>query len=169
MELPDAAPASPRLTTSLAHRAVAILLLSCALSMLLGTGPAYAQGTVSGATITMSPAMVTVPVGTPATFTATIDGTKANPDTYWTVTSGPIYSWWAFGGNELPTMTDNATFSSAGTHTYNVSCSVSYKVQYARGATATIEHTFSAPITIYVIGGPLSGTNDIHWYRDPGN
>ena len=175
MELPDAVPASPRpflraclSAPSFTLHAVAIFLLSCALSMLLGTGPAHAQGPVTGATVSTSVPTVTVPVNTPATFTATVTGATPNPDQYWTVISGPTYSWWGYGAYDPSTTTLSYTFSSAGTNTSTPSCVVSYVVQYARGGTATISETASAakPVTIYVIGGPTSGENDIYYFCD---
>lgn len=159
-------------STVKAHRlsqTTLLVLLCCVLCASTGITPAHAQGTVTGATITTSVSTVTVPVGTPATFTATVSGATPNPDQYWTVISGPTYSWWGYGAHDPSTTTLSYTFSSAGTNTSNPSCVVSYVVQYARGGTATISMTATAPtaVTIYVIGGPISGTNDIHYYCDP--
>jgi len=146
--------------------------------MLIAANPAHAQGTVTGATITTSVSTVTVPVNTPATFTATVSGEKANPDQYWTVTAGPTYSWGGYGAHDPATTTLSYTFSTAGTYTVSPLCNVSYKVQYARGATATISMDAKLPqdtsvnppkdgaVTIKVIGGPISGENDIYWFCD---
>jgi len=166
-------PASPRLVSSLTLRVVIFLLLSCALSMLLGAGPAYAQGTVTGVNVTTSVSTVTVPVNTPATFTVTSTAGTPNPDTYWSVISGPSYKWTDYY-DITPLSAASATFSKTysvpGTYTVPVSCDVFYTVQYARGGTAIIKGTGTAPkpVTIYVIGGPISGTNDIHWYCNTG-
>jgi len=154
--------------SSLTLRAVTIILLSCALVMLLGAKSTHAQGTVTGAIITTSVPSVTVAVNTPATFTATVTGATPNPDQYWTVIAGPTYSWWGYGANDPSTTTLSYTFSSAGTYTVTPSCVISYIVQYARGGTATISETASTakPVTIYVIGGPITGDNDIYWFCD---
>jgi len=134
--------------------------------MLLGAKSTHAQGTVTGAIITTSVPSVTVAVNTPATFTATVTGATPNPDQYWTVIAGPTYSWWGYGANDPSTTTLSYTFSSAGTYTVTPTCVVSYIVQYARGGTATISETASAakPVTIYVIGGPITGENDKSYF-----
>ncbi len=159
-------PCLSRLISSLTPHVAAVLLFSCALGMLLGAKPAHAQGTVTGVTVTTSVSTVTVPVNTPATFTATATAGTPNPDPYWTVVKGPTFSWWGYGAADPSTNTLSYTFSSAGTNTVTPTCVVSYIVQYARGGTATISETASAakPVTIYVIGGPITGENDKSYF-----
>lgn len=136
--------------------------------MLMVAKPAHAQGTVSGVTITFSPTTVTVPVGVPATFTATATAGTPHPDTDWTVMTGPMYSWQDFhmGNPYVATIVSGNTYTVPRTYIVNMRCVVSYSVQYARGATATIQQTVSEPITINVIGGPISGENDIYYFCD---
>ena len=172
---PNSATSSPSRDKRFYPALVLLCLVFCAFT---GITPARSQGTVTGATITTSVPSVTVPVGTPATFTATVSGAKANPDQYWTVISGPTYSWWGYGANDPATTPLSYTFSSAGTNTSSPTCVVSYVVQYARGGTATISMTAKLPqdtsvnppkdgaVPIYVIGGPISGTNDIRYFCD---
>jgi len=166
--------ASPACRCKRSHSA--FILLSCALAMLIAANPAHAQGTVTGATITTSVSTVTVPVNTPATFTATVTGATPNPDQYWTVIAGPTYSWGGYGTHDPATTTISQKSSQAGTYTVSPLCNVSYTVQYARGATATISMDAKLPqdtsvnpakdgaVTINVIGGPISGENDIYWF-----
>ena len=173
---PNSATSSPSRDKRFYPALVLLCLVFCAFT---GITPARSQGTVTGATITTSVPSVTVPVGTPATFTATVSGATPNPDQYWTVTAGPIYSWWGYGANDPATTTLSYTFSTAGTYTASPLCNVSYMVQYARGATATIWMDAKLPpdtsvnppkagaVTINVIGGPVSGENDIYWFLDP--
>jgi hypothetical protein len=147
----------------------AFVLFACALATLMAAKPARAQGTVTGVNVTTSVSTITVPVNTPATFTATSTAGTPNPDQYWTVIAGPNYSWGGYGAHDPATTTLSYTFSTAGTYTVSPSCLVSYTVQYARGTTAIIDETASAakPVTIYVIGGPISGENNIYWFLDP--
>lgn len=186
------APAFSRLTASLAlplARAFAwvafsscrckspypsFLFLSCALAMLIAAKPAHAQGSVS-VTITTSPSTVTVPVNTPATFTATATGTP-RPAAGWSVVGSPSYMWDTYPLVANPqyaaTTTISETFPSAGTFTPTPFCHVAYTVQDVHGATASILGGASASAsdanaaTIKVIGGPISGDNNIYWFCD---
>lgn len=131
--------------------------------------PAHAQGTVTGVTVTTSVSTKTVPVNTPATFTATATAGTANPDQYWKVISGPTYMWQGYEVEtpyDAATTTFSKTYSTLGTITMRMACQVSYVVQYVRGGTAGISQIASQDVTIYVIGGPISGENEIYWFCD---
>jgi len=139
--------------------------------MLMAVKSARAQGTVTGVSVTTSVSTVTVPVNTPATFTATATPGTPNPDTYWSVISGPTYMWQDYEVEtpyDAATTTFSKTYSAPGTITVRMSCQVSYVFQYIRGGTATISETVSAanPVTINMIGGPITGDNDIYWFCD---
>jgi len=112
---------------------------------------------------------VTVPVNTPANFKATSTAGTADPDPYWTVKSGPTYLWQDYEVEtppNYPTTTLIKTYSAPGTVTMRMACQVAYVVQYIRGATAGIQQIGSQDVTINVIGGPVSGDNNIYWFCD---
>jgi hypothetical protein len=70
----------------------------------------------------------------------------------------------------------SATYNTAGTYPVQVTCKVSYVMvksdpgDPSDGSTATISSSNSpaATVPIYVIGGPITGDNNIHYYCDPG-
>ncbi len=114
---------------------------------------------------------VTVPVNTPANFQATSTAGTVATDPYWTVVDGPHYLWQDYEVEtppSYPTTTLIKTYSAPGKVTMRMACQVSYTLQYVRGARVSIQQIGSQDVTINVIGGPISGTNDIHWYCDTG-
>lgn len=132
---------------------------------------------MSGVTVTSAVPMVdgvptvTVPVNTPANFQATSTAGTVATDPYWTVVDGPHYLWQDYEVEtppSYPTTTLIKTYSAPGKVTMRMACQVSYTLQYVRGARVSIQQIGSQDVTINVIGGPISGTNDIHWYCDTG-
>ena len=131
-------------------------------------------GVVANVVVTPSPTKVTVPINTAPTFTAS--ATDGTPQCYpgWTVVSGATYLWSvAAPVTASPTDASQTTVgvpssASAGTSTVSVTCSVIYICINEDGLYGTIAGSGSTTVPIYVIGGPISGTNDIHYYFDPG-
>jgi len=165
---------------------ITLLWLFGTLWVFLGSHKVLAQGSV-GVTVTISgtSTAATAPIGGTATFSASASAIPT-PDTEWSVNGDPTYSWSAtpaassgpsasFDPSDKAETTGSATYSSAGTYSIAVTCTVTYPVvksdpgQADDGDTATISGTNkpAATATVYFIGGPITGTNDIHYYCDP--
>ncbi len=151
--------------------AVALVLLACTLGIFVGAKSVHAQGSVSGVTVTVTPASATVAINTAATFTATVTAGTPQPDAEWSVVGDATYAWTADSpatvtpANAAETSV-SATYSSAGTYPIKVSCTVSYAVKKDDGTTGTISGNDSKTVTIYVIGGPITGTSDESYFCD---
>ena len=155
-----------------------LFCILCILVGIVGNRDALAQGTVS-VSVSTSVSQVTVGVGTAASFNATASAT-VTPDEEWSVQSGPTYSWSATPSpascnpTDQATTTVSATYNTAGAYSTQVTCTTSYVMvksdpgDPSDGSTAKISGTSpSVTVNIYVIGGPITGNNDIRYFCDP--
>ena len=157
----------------------ALFWLFCTFCVLLGGRIALAQGTVK-LSVSTSASQVTVGIGSAASFTATASA-SVTPDKEWSIQSGPTYSWSvtpspaSCNPTDQASTTVSATYNTAGTNPVQVTCTASYVMvksdpgDPSDGSTATISgsNNPAATVNIYVIGGAITGDNDIHYYCDP--
>ena len=142
-----------------------LCLVFCAFA---GTSPAHAQETAGGSVTVQRETTRTVAVGTPVSITAT--ATPSPPPAGSTV-SGLSYTWADYQLCSPPakaTTTYTNTFSVAGTYTATMSCHFHYSLTSSNGTVTTVNEHASPPkpVTIYVIGGPISGDKDVRYYCD---
>ena len=173
-----------------------LILLSCVLAIAMGAGATQAQtpnsgpepfqagpgpgpkpypaGTVSNIMVTTSVSSVTTSVGKAATFTATSTAGTPQSDPGWTVTGPATYAWTVTSPATLTPASEATTsvsviYAAAGTYSLTATCRVSYAAVDGDGDTGTVIGSGpSKPVTIYVIGRPITGKSDIHYYCDPG-
>ena len=140
-----------------------------------GARVAHAQGSVSGVIVTTDVSSVTIPVGSTASYKASVTTGSPQPDKEWQVIGSATYLWSASLGTPSPTDTSETTVTTSplllnsNNYTSTVSCTVSYQVQKSDpgqaddGQVATIAGTDSKPVVINVVAiGSLQ-------YNDPIN
>ncbi len=161
----------------------------------MGAGPVHAQavggggatqpdtGEVTDITVTFpgsgAPASATGAVDKPVTFTATSSAGTQQPNTAagWHVVGPAIYKWSTdttyptvtFSPPDAAQTTVTVPYTSPGKYTVTLFCRVSYPVMNGDGLPGEIFGTGKAPITIYVIGGPIKGDKDEYFFCDGGD
>ena len=152
--------------------------------MLLGANSAHAGGNpgpgvppqlpivgdVLNVTVT-GPDTVTVPINQAATFQATSTAGTPAPDPGWRQAGGPTYAWTVtspatVSPANLSTTTVSATYPNAGTYSVTATCTVTYPAKDQAGSNGIFQGGGSKTVTIYVIGGPITGDKDVRYYCD---
>ena len=115
-----------------------------------------------------APSNVSVPLGSPASYSATVDTGNPQPNAEWQVVGSPTYAWSATVGTPDPTTGGSttvtataSTLSKSQVYSSVVTCTVTYQVQKVdpgqsdNGQMSYISGSGSATVQIYVISATI--------------
>ena len=159
---------------------VCVVLTLLSLLSVFGARIVYAQGSVSGVTVTTGVPSVSILVGSTASYGASATTGTPNPDKEWAVIGSASYSWSASLGTPSPNNASETTVTTgalnqAQAYTSKVTCTVSYQIQKSDpgqpddGETSTISGSGSASVAITALQVSLSSLMSPSYVHLKGN